>query len=34
MEKKITERKKNIIILIENYLLSLGYIDALTKLQN
>ena len=32
MEKKITERKKNIIILIEHYLLSLGYIDALTKL--
>ena len=32
-EKKITERKRNIIVLIEKYLLTLGYIDAVTKIE-
>ena len=32
-EKKTTERKRNIIVLIEKYLLTLGYIDAVTKIQ-
>lgn len=28
------ERKRNLIILIEKYLLTLGYIDAVTKIQH
>jgi hypothetical protein len=31
-EKKTQERKRNIIVLIEKYLLGLGYIDTATKL--
>lgn len=31
-EKKVMERKRNIIVLIEKYLLTLGYIDAVTKI--
>ena len=31
-EKKVTERKRNLIILIEKYLLTLGYLDAVTKI--
>ncbi len=32
-EKRNTERKRNLIILIEKYLLTLGCIDSVTKLQ-
>jgi hypothetical protein len=31
-EKRMIERKRNLIILIEKYLLTLGYIDAVTKI--
>ena len=31
-EKRTIERRRNLIILIEKYLLTLGYIDAVTKL--
>jgi hypothetical protein len=31
-EKRTFERKRNIIILIEKYLLTLGYVDAVTKI--
>ena len=33
-EKKIQERRKNIIVLIQKYLLNLGYLDTINKLQN
>ena len=32
-EKRIHERKRNIIVLIAKYLLTLGYIDAVTKIE-
>lgn len=32
-EKRTIERRRNLIILIEKYLLTLGYIDAVTKLE-
>lgn len=32
-EKKVIERKRNLIVLIEKYLLTLGYIDAVTKIE-
>jgi katanin p60 ATPase-containing subunit A1 len=32
-EKKIQERRKNIIVLIQKYLLNLGYLDTINKLQ-
>jgi katanin p60 ATPase-containing subunit A1 len=32
-EKRNTDRKRNIIILIEKYLLTLGYIDSVTKIE-
>lgn len=31
-EKKVIERKRNLIVLIEKYLLTLGYLDAVTKI--
>jgi katanin p60 ATPase-containing subunit A1 len=32
-EKRILERKRNLIILIEKYLLTCGYLDAVTKIE-
>lgn len=32
-EKRTHERKRNIIILIEKYLLTLGYIDTVTRIE-
>ena len=33
-EKKTNDRNRNLIILIERFLLNLGYVDAVTKLQD
>lgn len=33
-EKKVNDRNRNLIILIERFLLNLGYVDALSKLQD
>lgn len=32
-EKRIADRKRNLIILIEKYLLTMGYVDSVMKLQ-
>jgi katanin p60 ATPase-containing subunit A1 len=33
-EKKVQERRRNIIVLITRYLVNLGYYDTAAKLQN
>ncbi len=32
-EKKISERNRNLVVLMERYLLNLGYIESASKLQ-
>lgn len=32
-EKRLADRRRNLIILIEKHLLSLGYLDTVMKLQ-
>lgn len=32
-EKRIADRKRNLMILIEKYLLTMGYVDSVMKLQ-